>query len=106
MPKLEISIKAEELTAAILKLATALEGNQIRTPSEPAEPIAETEKSSEPSPTEKPITLEAVRALLASKSQSGKQKEVKALIATYGVVKLTEIDPVNFPKLLQEAEAL
>ena len=102
MPKLEISIKAEELTAAILKLATALEGNQIRTPSESAEP----EKSSEPSPTEKPITLEAVRSLLASKSQSGKQKEVKALIATYGVVKLTEIDPVNFPKLLQEAEAL
>ena len=106
MPKLEISIKAEELTAAILKLATALEGNQIRTPSESAETIAEPEKSSEPSPTEKPITLEAVRSLLASKSQSGKQKEVKALIATYGVVKLTEIDPVNLPKLLQEAEAL
>ena len=106
MPKLEISIKAEELTAAILKLATALEGNQIRTPSEPAEPIAETEKSSELTPTQKPVTLEAVRSLLASKSQSGKQKEVKALIATYGVAKLTEIEPMNFPKLLQEAEAL
>ena len=106
MPILEISIKAEELTAAILKLATALEGNQIKMPSEPAEPIAEPEKSSELTPTQKPVTLEAVRSLLARKSQSGKQKEVKALIAKYGVIKLTEIDPVNFPKLLQEAEAL
>ena len=106
MPKLEISIKAEELTAASLKLATALEGSPIRTPTELAEPMAEPGKSSKPSATEKPITLEAVRALLASKSQSGKQKEVKALIAKYGVIKLTEIDPVNFPQLLQEAEAL
>lgn len=52
------------------------------------------------------ITIEQIRAVLAEKSQSGKQPEVKALITKYGAKKLTDIDHVNYPELMKEAEAL
>jgi len=54
----------------------------------------------------KKVSLEAVRAVLAAKSQSGKQPEVKALITKYGAKKLTDIDSVKYPELLKEAEEL
>ncbi len=54
----------------------------------------------------KQLTLEEVRAVLAAKSQSGKQKEVKALITKYGAKKLTDIDPACYKELLREAEVL
>lgn len=53
-----------------------------------------------------PITIEKVRAVLAEKSQSGKQPEVKALIVKYGANKLTDIDPVHYEALLKEAGVL
>lgn len=52
------------------------------------------------------ITLEMVRAVLAEKSQSGKQPEVKALITKYGARKLTDINPSSYKKLLAEAAVL
>lgn len=55
---------------------------------------------------EEPISIERVRAVLAEKSQSGKQPEVKALITKYGAKKLTEIDPACYKDLLAEAEVL
>ena len=61
-------------------------------------------------PSEKPkeeiITLEKVRAVLAAKSQSGKQPEVKALIQKYGADKLTALDKACYKELLKEAEEL
>jgi hypothetical protein len=53
-----------------------------------------------------PITIEKVRAVLAEKSQSGKQAEVKALITKFGAKKLTDIDPEKYEDLLKEAEVL
>lgn len=53
-----------------------------------------------------PITLEKVRAVLAAKSQSGKQPEVKALITSHGGNKLTDLDPSCYEELLKEAEVL
>lgn len=55
---------------------------------------------------EEKITIEQVRAVLAEKSQGGKQPEVKALIQKYGANKLTEVDPSNYKDLLKEAEVL
>lgn len=52
------------------------------------------------------ITLEAVRAVLAAKSQTGKQPEVKALITKYGGKKLTDLEPSCYAELLQEAQVL
>jgi hypothetical protein len=55
---------------------------------------------------EEKITIEQVRAVLAEKSQDGKQPEVKALIQKYGANKLTEVDPSNYKNLLKEAEVI
>lgn len=52
------------------------------------------------------ITLEKVRAVLAAKSQGGKQPEVKALIVKHGANKLTDLDPSCYEELLKEAEEL
>ena len=52
------------------------------------------------------ITIEEVRSLLAKLSQSGKQKEVKALIEKYGAKKLTDIEPSQYANLMKEAEGL
>lgn len=55
---------------------------------------------------EKQPTLEEVRAILAKKSQSGKQPEVKALITKHGGNKLTDLDPACYEELIKEAEVL
>jgi hypothetical protein len=63
-------------------------------------------KAAVSAPVEKPITLEAVRAVLAEKSRSGHTAEVRALLEKYGGSKLSEIDPEQYPALLAEAEVL
>lgn len=55
---------------------------------------------------EKIILIEDVRAVLASKSQDGKQKEVKALIQKYGANKLTDLEPKCYKDLLKDAEEM
>lgn len=55
---------------------------------------------------EKQIPIEKVRAVLAEKSQSGKQSQVKDLITKYGAHKLPDVDPASYPQLLKEAEEL
>ncbi len=55
---------------------------------------------------EKDISIEDVRAVLTSKSQGGKQKEVKALIEKYGAHKLTVLDTSCYKELLKDAEEL
>lgn len=55
---------------------------------------------------EKVISIENVREVLASKSQDGKQKEVKALIQKYGANKLTDLEPKCYKDLLKDAEEL
>lgn len=69
--------------------------------SETASEIASADKENS-----KPIKLEDVRAKLVALSQSGKQKEVKALIEKFGAKKLTDIPQEKYPQLLKEAEAL
>lgn len=55
---------------------------------------------------EEVISIEDVRAVLALKSQDGKQKEVKALIQKYGANKLTDLEPTCYKDLLKYAEEL
>jgi hypothetical protein len=57
-------------------------------------------------PREKPVTLEAVRAILADKSRSGLTDQVRALIEKYGASKLSEVDPENYEALMAGAEVL
>jgi hypothetical protein len=57
-------------------------------------------------PEKKPITLEEVRAVLAEKSRAGFTAEVRTLLEKHGAGKLSEIDPLKYPLLLQESEVL
>ena len=59
-----------------------------------------------PAPEEKPLTLEEVRAVLAEKSRAGHTAEVRALLIKHGADKLSDIDPVEYPALLADAEVL
>ena len=55
---------------------------------------------------EPPLTLEAVRAVLAEKSRSGHTAKVRELLEKHGAAKLSEIDPQKYAALLAEAEVL
>lgn len=68
-------------------------------------PPTEHETEVKPAPA-KEVTIEAVRAVLAAKSQAGKQAAVKTLISKYGASKLTEVAPDKYAELLIEAEVL
>lgn len=52
------------------------------------------------------ITLEEVRGVLAKKAQEGKQAEVRELIKTYGVSKLSEVEAKRYVELMKKAEEL
>ena len=60
----------------------------------------------EKAPTEKPITFEEVRAVLAEKSRAGFTPEIKALIGKYGANKLSEVPKENYQALLKDVEVL
>ena len=67
---------------------------------------ADQPKAEVPAPDEKPITLEAVRAVLAEKSRAGYTAKVRELLEKHGAAKLSEINPAEYPALLAEAEVL
>ena len=55
---------------------------------------------------EPPLTLEAVRAVLADKSRSGFTAQIRSLLQKYGADKLSGIDPANYKALLADVEGL
>lgn len=55
---------------------------------------------------EKVISLEDVRAVLAKISQHGLAGEVKKLIEKYGGTKLSDVDPDNYQRLLEDAKEI
>lgn len=116
---INVSVKLDcpELMAAILALAEALpqmgigaavkenaklittEAKQMEKPSEEIVQPVTTEVANK-------VAIEDVRSKLATLSQAGKQKEVKALINKFGAKKLTEIPEDKYPQLLKEAEEI
>jgi hypothetical protein len=78
--------------------AEVVEVNQDATGIKDAE-IVEGDKGQE-------ITKEMVRAKFNAIIQAGKQKEAKELVAKFGATKLPDVDPIHFPELMKEAEAL
>ena len=57
-------------------------------------------------PAEPALTLEQVRAVLATKSRQGHTAEIRALLQKYGAAKLSGIDPIHYTALVAEAEVL
>ena len=110
--KVEINLNLDEFKNLLVNcdefrqlLATGIE--------EPATETVESVggvKGDEPSATkqepESTVTMETVRAKLATLAQGGKQAEVKALIAKFGAKKLTDIAVAKYPELLAAAEGL
>ncbi len=118
---LKVRLESPELMATLLAVAEALPQIQLGAVlpmkvGQTVEPNVETDKAEskneEPVKEEikneqtKAIALEDVRAKLASLSQAGKQKEVKALIKKFGANKLTEVATENYEVLLKDAEAI
>ncbi len=52
------------------------------------------------------ISIDAVRSVLAKKSQDGKTKQVKALLNKYGADKLTSVKVEDYESLMKEAEVI
>lgn len=52
------------------------------------------------------LTLEEVRAALADKSRAGFTDEVRGLLKKYGADRLSDIDPIHYRAVLNEAEGL
>lgn len=52
------------------------------------------------------ITLEQVREVLGKKSSEGFAAMVRALLASYGARKLSDVDPKYYAKLMSQVEAL
>lgn len=118
-----LNVEAPELANAISALAVALSGNKVILPAaassqkeeapkkeavkvEKQEEKAEEKETSSAGEDKPSITLETVRGKLAALSQSGKQAQVKELISSFGVKKLTAIPEEKYAELLEKAEAI
>lgn len=59
-----------------------------------------------PAETEKPLSLEEIRAVLAAKSRDGFTAQIRELLQKYGADRLSAVDPANYKALLKDAEDL
>ena len=74
---------------------------------EKTETAVETKEKDKVEPnTNKVIKLEEERAKLASLSKAGKKTEVKKLLNSFGVQKLTDVPADKYEELLEKAEEL
>lgn len=95
-------VKTLEALDAPPATATTATTSQVETPSP-----AETSLTEAPAqPNEKPLTLVDVRKVAAEKTRQGHTEAIRTLLETYGVSKLSEVDPSDYVLLKQELEAL
>lgn len=110
MFEIKVTVEAPEITQTLQNLISLMISQR---PAEPmkAEPVPKVEAAKDPAQEvktapEKTVTLEQVRAKLASLSQAGKQVQVKELITSFGAKKLTEIPAEKYAEVLVKAEEL
>lgn len=96
---LDVVSNLKSLADSVQAMAEAM------TADEPAQP-EKLATAKEAKPTDKAVTLEQVRAVLAEKSQQGFTADVRALLEKHGASKLSQIDPANYEALLADAEGL
>ena len=92
----------KKLSKDFADLAAVLEGTDSKAKVQEA-------PAKEPAPEEapKPVTFEELRGYLAEKARSGFRAEVKAMLAKYGVEKLSEVDdPDTWAVMLEEAREI
>ena len=76
--------------------------------SEAADRLAEQTSEATPAatPAEPPLTLEAVRAVLAEKSRTGFTTQIRTLLEKYGADRLSAVEPANYKALLADVKEL
>ncbi|ADI00509.1 hypothetical protein [Salisediminibacterium selenitireducens] len=89
----------ERVAGSIRDLVAALHSNPE--PVKPTETKAEEKVKSDSQP-----TLEELRALLRTLAEQGKTADVKALIQTFGVERLTDVPKDQYAALHTQAKAL
>ena len=73
--------------------------------SELADVLQEEVGKVEPAKKEPPkVKLEEVRSVLTALSAEGKTAQVRNLIEKYGATKLSEVDPVHYAGLMEDAK--
>lgn len=102
----EIANNLNSITGSLEALIKVLDNAAVTDEIKEKETSSITADSAANATKAEPITLEQVRAVLAAKSQAGKQPEVKALITKHGGQKLTDLNPSCYEELLKEAEVL
>lgn len=99
----EMNAELQVMTTAVQSMLAVVEEVKKTVQAKEAHTPAPEEK---PVPKETPITLEQVRKVLAGKSMEGYREEVKDLITSLGVNRLSDVPADKYEELLDKAEAL
>lgn len=97
---------------AILEAAKEIRNifsEEAATPARPEKTEAKAPKKTakkEPAVPAKELSFTDVRAKLAEKSREGFTTDIKAILKSHGAEKLSDIQPVDYEKVLKEVEAL
>lgn len=93
----------EEMVAYAEKITGGKTETIKEKPVKKTEVVEDVEVKTEVREEAKTFTLEEVRAVLAELTRSGKQKEIKELLASFGAKNLTSVDPKDYPALMEKA---
>ena len=93
--------KAHEDLSALLVAVEKMEKDE-----KAAKTFVEAKAAEKPAAEPKPVKLEAVRAVLTTLSSNKGASAVKALLAEFDAMKLSEIAAQDYPELLAKAEEL
>ena len=96
----------KKLSQDIAEIAAALEGAEAKAKKQDA-PVQEPAPTPVPTEPERVVTKEELRAFLAEKARNGFRAEIKAMLAKYGVERLSEVDdPATLSVMMTEAEEI
>lgn len=89
-----LAVALSDCGKTLIRIADAMAENKDNLPTTDAKP------------TEKELTLEDVRAVLAEKARAGHKEEVRELLKKYGADRLSAVEPTKYKSLLKDAEVL
>ncbi len=96
----------KKLSRDLAEIAVMLEGTEARAKKQD-EPVQETTPAPAAAEPERVVTREELRAFLAEKARNGFRAEIKAMLAKYGVERLSDVDdPATLAVMMTEAEEI
>lgn len=101
MAEMDMTIKKLREAAAAINSAANWLSNQFSEDQE----VQGSAPAPEPA-TEKALTLEDVRPVLADKSRAGFTEQIRDLLHKYGTDRLSKVNPKDYEALIKDVEAL